>query len=90
VSGHVTLELPPELIEVIARRAAQIVLETQREQPEPWLGAEAAAAYLASEKSRIYALVSKRAIPFHKDGTRLLFRASELDRFVEEGGATRP
>jgi excisionase family DNA binding protein len=86
---RLTLELPASLIESIAELAAEIAAERLNLEPEPWIGVEEAAEHLDWPRSRIYALVSKRAIPFHKDGSRLLFRCSELDRFIEDGGATR-
>jgi excisionase family DNA binding protein len=55
-----------------------------------WLAVDAAAAHLACPKSRLYALVSAGRIPFHKDGSRLLFRRDELDAWVRNGGAKRP
>jgi excisionase family DNA binding protein len=54
------------------------------------LVAERAAANLACPTSRIYALVSARRIPHHRDGSRLLFRRAELDEWVARGGARRP
>ena len=60
------------------------------QQPQPWLNVDAAAEHLACARSRIYALVSARRIPFHKDGSRLLFNRDELDQWVRTGGATRP
>jgi excisionase family DNA binding protein len=55
-----------------------------------WLNLEQACEHLASKPSRLYALVSARRIPFAKDGSRLLFRRDELDKWVAAGGATRP
>jgi excisionase family DNA binding protein len=55
-----------------------------------WLDVEGAAEYLACPKSRIYALVSARRIPHHRDGSRLLFNSRELDDWVRAGGAKRP
>lgn len=55
-----------------------------------WLSAEGAAEHLACPVSRVYALVSAKRIPHHRDGTRLLFRPAELDEWVESGGAKRP
>jgi excisionase family DNA binding protein len=86
---RLTLDLPASLIESIAELAAEIAAERLNLEPEPWIGVEGAAEHLDCPRSRIYALVSKRAIPFHKDGSRLLFRCSELDRFIEDGRATR-
>ncbi len=54
-------------------------------EPEPWLTVEGAAAHLACSKQRIYDLASQRAtngFPVHKDGSRSLFKASELDQWV--------
>jgi excisionase family DNA binding protein len=52
---------------------------------EEWIGAAAAAKHLDCPKSRIYQLTSRRAIPFHKEGERLLFRRSMLDAWVRAG-----
>ncbi|MGZ4185019.1 MAG: helix-turn-helix domain-containing protein [Solirubrobacteraceae bacterium] len=51
--------------------------------PEPWVGVEQAAAHLACKPQRVYDLVHQRAIPHHKDGSRLLFRLSELDAWLD-------
>lgn len=80
---------PPAFVEAVAERAAQIVAE-RSEGPRPWLDVPGAAEYLACPKSRVYALVSKRAIPFEKEGSRTLFRPEDLDEFVRNGGGTRP
>jgi excisionase family DNA binding protein len=58
--------------------------------PSPWLDVEQAALHLACPKSRVYALVSARRIPHHRDGSRLLFNRPELDEWVRNGGAKRP
>lgn len=56
----------------------------------PWIDVGAAAEYLACPRSRIYALVSARRIPHHKDGSRVLFRREELDDWIRNGGGKRP
>lgn len=88
-SSVVGLNIPlsDELIRTLAEHVADVL--PARPEPESWIGVAEAAEHLACPRSRIHALVSKRAIPHHKDGRRLLFRRSDLDRFVEEGGATR-
>ena len=58
--------------------------------PTPWLDVEQAAMHLACPKSRLYALVSARRVPHHRDGSRLLFDRAELDEWVRNGGAKRP
>lgn len=93
-NGALSLALPPELVEVVAERAAEIVAEIVAERlaplTEPWVGVDQAAEHLACPKSRIYALVSAGRIPHEKDGSRLLFRRSGLDEWLEQGGGTRP
>jgi excisionase family DNA binding protein len=58
--------------------------------PDRWLNVDQAAEHLACPPSRIYSLTSANRIPRHRDGSRLLFRASELDSWVLKGGAKRP
>jgi excisionase family DNA binding protein len=84
-----SIPVPPELIEALAQRTAEIVTERLGQQPEPWIGVDQAAEHLACPKSRIYALVSARRIPHEKDGSRLLFRRSDLDEWLQQGGGTR-
>lgn len=59
-------------------------------QPDGWLTVGEAAEYLRCPKSRVYSLVSARRIPFVKDGSRTLFRRSELDSWLRVGGGKRP
>jgi excisionase family DNA binding protein len=88
-----SVSVPPELVEAIAQRAAEIVLE-QRGEPfdaaAGFLDVAGAAEFLACEPGRIYSLVSARRIPHHRDGTRLLFDRDELREYVQSGGARRP
>lgn len=88
VTRALSLNLPAELFEAIADKAAEIVRRELR--PDPYLKVEEAAAYLACPPSRIYALVSAGRIPHHRDGSRLLFRHPELDAWIRNGGAKRP
>lgn len=83
-----TLGVPDELVEAVAQRAAELVAD--RQAPSPWLDVKGAAEYLACPTSRVYALTSASRIPHHRDGSRLLFRSDELDRWVRDGGARRP
>ena len=70
------LELPAELLEAIARRAADLATEQLREDQSPWLTRRQAAAYLGLPVSR---LEKDRRIPCHKDGGRILYHRGELD-----------
>jgi len=86
---RLTLPCPPGFVEAVAERVAEL-LEDEQGAPELWIDVQAAAEHLACPTSRVYALVSADRIPHHRDGSRLLFRRSELDEYVERGGATRP
>lgn len=85
-----SLSLPAELVEIVAERAAELVEERRVGGVEPWIGVGDASAHLACPRSRIYALVSAGRIPHRKDGSRLLFRRSELDEWLAAGGGVRP
>ena len=72
------LHLSDDALEAIADAVAQRLQGTS----ESWVGVKQAAEHLACKPQRIYDLVYDRAIPFRKDGTRLLFRLSELDAWL--------
>jgi hypothetical protein len=77
------LELPPTLVETLARRAAEIVAE----QNAGFLDAKGAAQFLGGcSLKRIYNLVERDAIPYYKPHGRLLFDPRELREWVTEEG----
>jgi excisionase family DNA binding protein len=78
------LELPDELVEQIAARAAELVTERQEANVSPWLNAENAAAYIDAPVSRVHDLVQLRKLEPRRDGRRLLFRREALDRYLED------
>jgi len=83
-SAFVEIALPLAVVEAVAERAAEIVVERLAAGSEDrWMGVEDAARYLACKPRRIYDLHSQRRIPAHKDGSRLLFRRSELDAYLQ-------
>lgn len=89
---NVRLSVDEELVERIARRAADLVVATQlqRDSGDSWLrGADRIAAYIDAPRSRVYALVSAKRIPVHHDGAALIARRSELDTWLLAGGGKR-
>jgi excisionase family DNA binding protein len=85
------LDIAEELVEWIAKRAAELVAERwDSSEDESFLDVAGAAEFLACPRSRIYALVSARRLPHHHDGSRLLFDRRELREYVHNGGARRP
>ena len=88
-----TFELPPELVEQIAERAAELLAGSGNAQEDGWLrGADRIAAYIDAPRSRVYSLASctPPRIPIHRDGSSLIARRSELDAWVRDGGGVRP
>jgi len=85
-------ELDDTALDALAERLAPRLAGRlgQSNHDDGWLDITTAAAYLACPKSRLYALCSARRVPHHKDGSRTLFRRSELDEWVRSGGARRP
>jgi len=83
----VSIPLPAELLDVLVERTVA-QLRASAFVAEPWVGVDVAAAHLACKRQRIYDLVSRRTIPHRKEGTRLLFKLSHLDAWIEGGGAT--
>lgn len=81
--------LSPEAVELIAARAAELVAE-RNGAAEPWIGVQQAADHLGCGTSRIYTLISAKRIPHEKDGSRVVFKASDLDAWVRSGGGTCP
>lgn len=90
-NGSLSLSVPAELVELVAARAAELLAHRMTEPAaDGYLDVKGAAEFLSCPVSRIYALVSARRIPFHKDGSRTLFDRGELRHYVEAGGARRP
>jgi excisionase family DNA binding protein len=81
------IELTDAQLEAIAQRAAELVADRQ---DDGFMNVDQAAEFLACNPDRIYALKSAGRIPFHKDGSRLLFDRDELREYVRNGGAKRP
>jgi excisionase family DNA binding protein len=81
--AEVRLELPSELVEAIALRAAELAAAKLREERSPWLTRREAAAYLRLPVSR---LEKDRRLPCHKDGGRVLYHRGELDAYFERLG----
>jgi hypothetical protein len=92
----VTLQLPGELIEKMEARIEARVLErlsgvAAGHAGDRWLrGAKAIADHIDAPVSRVKALSSAKRIPVRKDGSALVAKTSDLDKWIEEGGGKRP
>ena len=75
-----SLAVPPELVEAIAERVAELLVERLPAQgPAPWLDVDGAAEYLACPKSRVYEFIAAKRVRHFRDGRRVLFRREDLD-----------
>jgi excisionase family DNA binding protein len=83
--ADLALTLPDELLEQIAERAAELVLERQAATASPWLSTKDAAAYIGAPPGRVHDLVQLGKLEPRRDGRRLLFRREELDAYLENG-----
>ena len=77
---NVELTLPPEAVEQVAERAAQLVLEQLGSATvSPWMTRAEAAEYLSVPVSR---LEKRRDVPHVREGARILYHRNELDRWL--------
>jgi excisionase family DNA binding protein len=80
-----TLQLPADVVEAIAQRAAELVLERQSpvgESPSPFMTVAEAAEYLRCKRQRVDDLLSSGRLTRHKDGSRTLVSRRELEEHV--------
>jgi hypothetical protein len=77
-----TLDVPPEIFEAIAQRAAEIVRAAQGPSSTRWLDSKAAAEHLCCTTARIHDLVALGKLIPRRDGRRLLFDRAELDAYI--------
>jgi excisionase family DNA binding protein len=73
------LGVPDGLVDALAERVADALVERLPEPVQPYMTVEHAAEYLACPKSRVYELVQQRRVKHYRDGRRLLFRREDLD-----------
>ncbi len=90
MSGPLSIDLPPELIDAIAERVAERLAADDQDNDDGYLDVGGAAEFLSCPTSRIYSLTSAGRLPHHKDGSRLLFAKGELRDYIANGGAKRP
>jgi excisionase family DNA binding protein len=87
-SAELSLPIPPDLVEAIAQRVAELTREPIREAcapGSPWLDFNAAASYLGFSHDTLYKLTAARAIPCRKKagGQGLRFQRQELDSWMD-------
>jgi len=78
---NVAVALSEDDVERIAQRVASLAASSSPS--DPWLDVDEAADYLRCSRQRLYDLVSAARLKPGRDGKRLLFRRSVLDRYLE-------
>lgn len=84
-SGPISLSIDLDaLVDILAPRIAELIRDqpTKVDPPSPFLTVPEAATYLRASRQRIYDLLSSRAVPKVKDGSRVLLRRDDLDAYL--------
>lgn len=55
--------------------------------PEPWVSVEDVASHLGVAKDSVYRWIEHKNLPAHRVGRLWKFRLSEVDKWIEAGGA---
>lgn len=86
---QVGLQLPDDVVEAIARRAAELVLQRLDDlaPASEWLSIDEAAAFLRCKPQRIYDLRSDGRLSRHAEGGRALVARRELALLVVDEDA---
>ena len=91
MSDPLALTLPPESLEAIAERAAELVLQRLGDEngsaASPWLSVGEAAEYLRTSERTLQRLVGRERIRSSTIGRRRLFHRDDLDQLAR--AATR-
>lgn len=89
----ITLELTSDQFDLLARRVAEIVVArtpaAPTAAPSPFLTVREASELLRASRQRIYDLLSDGRLTRHKDGSRVLIRRDEIERYLA-GAPTVP
>ena len=95
MADRLTIAVPDELVERVAERAAELVLERLERAdngatPSPYLSVVEAAEYLRAKRHRVDDLLSRGTLTRFKDGARTLVSRAELEAYVQgQGNAAR-
>ena len=90
MNGDLVFTFPPELVEQIAERVADILEQRQRPQSERrWLTIPEAAEYIGACPQRVYDLRSSGRLSRHGDGGRALVDRRELDNLISHDQRSR-
>jgi excisionase family DNA binding protein len=82
-ANDLSVVVPPQVLDAIAQRAAEIVGTHTPPEAAPYMTVEEAAEFLRCGRKRVYDLTSQRRLPYVKDGSRTLLRRVDLIAYLE-------
>jgi excisionase family DNA binding protein len=82
MSAPISFQFPPELVDAIAERVADLLADRSRPRNSPYLTVDETADYLRCSKQAVYDRVHQGALTPCRDGRRLLFPVAELDAYL--------
>lgn len=88
IPHSITLPVPEELVEALARRVAALITSARDEAGSPWLTVDEAADYIRVTPHALRKLIQRDLIPSFQpngSGTRHYFQRDELDEWIRAG-----
>lgn len=87
--GNITFEMLPSAVSMLLDKVEKIEnhlagMNHSAEEPDKWMNIDELMAYHPDRpaKKTVYDWVTTRRVPYHKDGKRLRFLKSEIDRWL--------
>ena len=87
--GNITFEMLPSAVSMLLDKVEKIEsylagMNHSAEEPDRWMNIDELMAYHPDKpaKKTVYDWVTMRRVPYHKDGKRLRFLKSEIDRWL--------
>jgi excisionase family DNA binding protein len=85
-SIRLELVLTAEQFDALAAAVVERLALAEPQADDGWLNTRQAAEHLACSPDRLHDLAARGALAHGRDGRRLLFRRSDLDRYAESTG----
>jgi len=83
-----SFDIPETFVDEVAQRVGQILRDELRPSAEGYMTAKEAAAYLRLSPNSLDALIRDEDLPFRRVGRKRLFRASEIDAWLDARSAS--
>jgi excisionase family DNA binding protein len=87
MSDRLTLTLPPDVVDAIAERAAELVLASlDGASSSPWLSVRDAATYLGVSERSLERAIARGRVRSSTVGSRRLLHRDDLDAYLRGSG----